>query len=89
MEQVIDNKQGTERPIMKSSKKKAARMSYIRLTDKEIEKITKMEAEAKRKIKNLLDDFWEKIQILTICTAMIHLISASLFDSNMIPTFED
>lgn len=58
MEQVIDNKQGTERPIVKSSKKKAARMSYIRLTDKEIEKITKMEAEAKRKIKNLLDDFF-------------------------------
>lgn len=58
MGQVIDNKQYTERPIVKSSKEKAARMSYIRLTDKEIEKIMEMETEAKRKIKNLLDEFF-------------------------------
>lgn len=58
MGQVIDNKQCTERPIVKSSKKKSAKRSYIRLTDKEIEKIMGMEAEAKRKIKNLLDEFF-------------------------------
>lgn len=70
-------------------REKAARRSYIRLTDKEIEKIMEMEAEAKYKIKNLLDEFLEKIHPLTICTATIHLISASLFDFNMIPAFED
>lgn len=58
MRQVIDNKQCTERPIVKSSKKKSAKRSYIRLTDKEIEKIMEMEEEAKRKIKNLLDEFF-------------------------------
>lgn len=58
MGQVIDNKQCTERLIVKSSEKKTARRSYIRLTDKEIEKIIEMEAEAKHKIKNLLDDFF-------------------------------
>lgn len=58
MGQVIDNKQCTERPIVKSSREKAARRPYIRLTDKEIEKIMEMETEAKRKIKNLLDEFF-------------------------------
>lgn len=58
MGQVIDNKQCMERPIVKLSKKKAARRSYTRLTDKEIEKIMDMEAEAKRRIKNLLDEFF-------------------------------
>ena len=58
MGQVIDNKQCTERPSVKPSKKKATIRSYTRLTDKEIEKIMEMEAEAKRRIKNLLDEFF-------------------------------